>query len=82
MLEIIQKLIAENPLVTGFAFIGIVIWISNQMARHVFHGHVAGSAIAVLSGLALAYWGGIVSGKEKGLADIAPFAGLRSWAGR
>ena len=49
MLEIIQKLIAEAPLVTAFAFVGIVIWISNQLGRHVFRGHVAGSAIAVRS---------------------------------
>ena len=81
MLEIIQKLIAEAPLVTAFAFVGIVIWISNQLGRHVFRGHVAGSAIAVLAGLALAYWGGLVSGKAKGLADIAPFAGLAVMGG-
>jgi malonate transporter MadM subunit len=81
MLEIIQKLIAEAPLVTAFAFVGIVIWISNQLGRHLFRGHVAGSAIAVLAGLALAYWGGIVSGKAKGLADISPFAGLALMGG-
>jgi len=81
MLEIIQKIIAANPLVTAFAFIGLVIWISHRLARHVFHGHVASSAIAVLVGLALAYWGGGVSGKAKGLADIAPFAGLALMGG-
>jgi malonate transporter MadM subunit len=81
MLEIVQKIIAEAPLVTAFAFVGVVIWISNQLARHVFRGHVAGSAIAVLAGLALAYWGGIVSGKAKGIADIAPFAGLALMGG-
>jgi hypothetical protein len=82
MLEFIQKLIAANPLVTAFAFIGIVIWISNWLARHVFHGHVASSAIAVLAGLALAYWGALSAERRRGLLTLRLLPVLRSWAGR
>lgn len=81
MLQMLEKAIADNPLVTAFAFIGLVIWISNQASRHLTRGRIAGSAIAVLAGLALAYWGGALTGKAKGLADIAQFGGLALMGG-
>jgi malonate transporter MadM subunit len=81
MMHMIEKTIADNPLITAFAFIGLVVWLSNQASRHLTGGRVAGSAIAVLSGLALAYWGGLVTGKTKGLADIAQFSGLALMGG-
>jgi len=77
----LEKTIVDNPLVTAFAFIGIVIWISNQASRYLTRGRIAGSAIAVLAGLALAYWGGAITGKAKGLADIAQFSGLALMGG-
>ncbi len=76
-----EKTIIDNPLVTAFAFVGIVIWLSGQLSVHLTRGRVAGSAIAVLAGLALAYWGGLVTGKTKGLADIAQFSGLALMGG-
>jgi len=81
MLQMLEKTIVDNPLVTAFAFIGIVIWISNQASRYLTRGRIAGSAIAVLAGLALAYWGGAITGKAKGLADIAQFSGLALMGG-
>jgi malonate transporter MadM subunit len=81
MNEIFQKTILDNPLIVAFAFVGAVIWVSNQIAHHFTRGRVAGSAIAVLSGLALAYYGGVVTGKTKGLADIAQFGGLALMGG-
>ncbi|WP_294535296.1 malonate transporter subunit MadM [uncultured Rhodoblastus sp.] len=76
-----EKPILDNPLIVAFAFVGAVIWISNFLARHLTGGRVAGSAIAVLAGLALAYYGGVVTGKAKGLADIAQFGGLALMGG-
>ena len=81
MIEMLQKTIFENPLVTAFAFVGLIIWVSNFLSRHLTGGRVAGSAIAVLSGLALAYVGGLMTGKTKGLADIAQFSGLALMGG-
>ena len=77
----INKTIIDNPLISAFAFVGLIIWLSNYLARHVTGGRVAGSAIAVLSGLALAYIGGFLTGKSKGLADIAQFGGLALMGG-
>lgn len=81
MLHMLEKTITDNPLIAAFAFVGVVIWVSNQIGRHVTRGRVAGSAIAVLAGLALAYWGGLVTGKAKGLGDIPLLSGLALMGG-
>jgi malonate transporter MadM subunit len=81
MFSMIEKAILENPLVTAFAFVGAVTWISNQLAHHLTRGRIAGSAIAVLAGLALAYVGGAMTGKAKGLADLQLFGGLALMGG-
>nr|WP_247894458.1 malonate transporter subunit MadM [Azospirillum sp. B510] len=73
--------IADNQLVAAFAIVGIIVWLSNFLARRLTGGRVHGSAIAVLAGLALAYWGGLVTGKTKGLADLTLFSGLALMGG-
>ncbi|PWC84126.1 malonate transporter [Azospirillum sp. TSH100] len=73
--------IVDNQLVAAFAFVGIIVWVSNFLARHLTGGRVHGSAIAVLAGLALAYWGGLVTGKTKGMADLTLFGGLALMGG-
>jgi malonate transporter MadM subunit len=81
MLHMIEKVLADNPLVAAFAVVGIIVWMSNFLAKHLTKGRVHGSAIAVLAGLALAYWGGALTGKTKGLADISYFTGLALMGG-
>ena len=81
MLHMIEKGILENPLVAAFAFVGLVSWIANVLSKRLTGGRVAGSAFAVLGGLALAYWGGALTGKTKGLADVTLFSGLALMGG-
>ncbi len=81
MLEAIRKVLIENPLITAFAFVGMILWVSNFASKHLTAGRVHGSAFAVLAGLALAYWGGDITGKAKGLADIPLFSGLALMGG-
>src|SRR6476469_877876 len=76
MMEILQKAAAANGLVTAFAVVGVVVLISGQISRRLTFGRVHGSAIAILIGLALAYWGGTVTGGHKGLADLSLFGGI------
>lgn len=73
--------VVENQLVAAFAVVGIIVWVSNLLARHLTGGRVHGSAIAVLAGLALAYWGGLVTGKTKGMADLTLFGGMALMGG-
>jgi malonate transporter MadM subunit len=76
MLEIFQKAVNQNGLVTAFAMIGIIVLLSGVISRKLTFGRVHGSAIAIMIGLALAYWGGMVSGGSKGLADVSLFSGI------
>jgi malonate transporter MadM subunit len=81
MFNDIEKLFAANQLVSAFAVVGLVVWVSNQLSRHLTKGRIHGSAFAVLGGLALAYVGGVITSKTKGLADISMFSGLALMGG-
>src|SRR5436309_287543 len=76
MLEILQKAAAHNGLVTAFAVVGFIVLVSGQISRRLTFGRVHGSAIAIVIGLALAYWGGTKTGGHKGLADLSLFGGI------
>ena len=71
-----QNVLLHNGLVTAFAAVGIVMWVSSQISRKLTKGRLHASAIAIMIGLALAYYGGVVTGKDKGLADFALFSGI------
>ncbi len=75
-MEIIAHALRENPLVTAFAFVGLIMLVSVYLSRYLTLGRVHGSAIAIVIGLGLAYWGGIQTGGSKGLADLKLFAGI------
>ena len=76
MMEILQKAAAQNGLVTAFAVVGLVMLVSMQISKHLTMGRVHGSAIAIVIGLGLAYWGGTQTGGHKGLADLSLFGGI------
>ena len=75
-MEMFEHAMRENPLVTAFAFVGLIMWVSVHLSRYLTLGRVHGSAIAIVIGLALAYWGGIETGGSKGIADMKMFAGI------
>lgn len=75
-MEMIEHALRENPLVTAFAFVGLIMLVSAQFSRYLTLGRVHGSAIAIVIGLILAYWGGTQTGGSKGLADLKLFAGV------
>jgi malonate transporter MadM subunit len=72
----IQHVFIEQTLVAAFAVIGAVMWLSLAISKRITAGRVHGSAIAILIGLALAYVGGLMTGGQKGLADVPVFAGI------
>src|SRR6266568_1814921 len=72
MLEMLEKVALQNALITAFAAVGIVVLLS----RHLTFGRVHASAIAIVIGLGLAYWGGSQTGGKMGLADMKLFGGI------
>jgi malonate transporter MadM subunit len=76
MPESLRHLFVEQSLVTAFALVGAVMWVSYLISRHLTLGRVHGSAIAIVIGLVLAYAGGLATGGQKGIADLPVFAGI------
>jgi len=74
--ETIRELVGKQGLVMAFALIGGLMWFSAWLSRVLTAGRIHASALAILIALALAWWGGIVTGGKKGLADVPLFAGL------
>jgi len=76
MIELLESTVKHNGLVMAFAVVGLVMYVSMQLSRYLTMCRVHGSAIAILIGLGLAYWGGVQTGGTKGLADVSMFAGI------
>ena len=72
----LSNFLGAGSIVTAFLFSGVVILISDFISKKLTKGRLHPSAIAIFFGLVLAYVGGVVSGGEKGLADVAAFSGL------
>jgi malonate transporter MadM subunit len=71
-----EKVLQGNGLVTAFALVGIVMGLSMWLSKKLTFGRVHGSAVAIMIGLMLAYWGGVQTGGERGLADLKLFGGI------
>ena len=69
-------LLNNNALLVAFATVGMIMWLANFVSAKLTAGRIHGSAIAIIIGLALAFWGGISSGGHNGLADIPLFSGI------
>ncbi len=74
--DTLTTVLSENPLITAFAFVGILVWVSYWISAKLTRGHIHGSAIAIAIGLVLAYFGGAATGGSNGLADVALFGGV------
>jgi len=80
-MEMIIKIFTKNGLVMSFMVIGIVMYVSGLLSK-MTNKRIAGSAIAIIIGLVLAYIGGTISGKGAGgLGAIPIFSGLAVMGG-
>jgi malonate transporter MadM subunit len=75
-LDTLADVLVKNGLITAFAFVGIVVWLSYLVSNKLTAGRIHGSAIAILVGLVLAWVGGVVTGGTNGLADITVLGGV------
>ena len=76
MWHMLENVAIQNSLITAFAAVGIIMYLSTHLSRRLTLGRVHASAIAILIGLGLAYWGGSQTGGKMGLADIKLFGGI------
>jgi malonate transporter MadM subunit len=76
ILESLTDVLTKNSLITAFAFVGVLVWLSYEISARLTRGHLHGSAIAIAVGLVLAWFGGSVTGGDQGLADFSLLAGV------
>lgn len=75
-MDIIETVFVRNNLVVAFAVVGVTIWVSYFLADKLTHGRIHGSAIAIALGLLAAYFGGVATGGNTGVADVALLGGI------
>ncbi|MFI7241539.1 malonate transporter subunit MadM [Streptomyces qinglanensis] len=80
-MDTLVSVFEDNGLLVAFALIGGLMMLSGRLSKALTRGRLQGSAIAILLGLVLAYWGGAATGGEDGLADFAAFSGLSLMGG-
>jgi malonate transporter MadM subunit len=73
MWALIENGLEHNGLITAFAFVGVIMWVSVILSKRLTFGRIHGSAIAIVIGLVLAWVGGTLTG---GLADLTLFSGI------
>lgn len=71
-----ESVLTKYSLVTAFAVVGLVVWLSYWLSAKLTRGHVHGSAIAILLALIGAYFAGGATGGKQGLADITWLSGI------
>ncbi len=76
VVEVLEKVLIKNGIITAFLFVGIVVWFSYWLSAKLTRGRLHGSALAIALGLVLAYVGGSLTGGSKGIADITIFSGV------
>lgn len=76
MFESLISVSNKYELIVGFAVIGLMMWFSFWVSEKWTKGRIHGSAIAIMSGLTLAYVSGAISGGTKGAVDIPLLSGI------
>ncbi len=76
MMELLETVFVRNNLVVAFAVVGITTWFSYWLANRLTAGRIHGSAIAIAAGLLAAWFGGIMTGGSRGVADFALLSGI------
>ena len=76
MMELLETVFVRNNLVVAFAVVGVTIWLSYLLANKLTAGRIHGSAIAIAVGLLAAWYGGVATGGNRGIADFALLSGI------
>ena len=80
-MDYLTTVLVKNGLIVAFLVTGIVTYCSEYLSRVLTNKKIPGSAIAIFTGLVLAYIGGMVTGGSKGIADIQQLSGFELMGG-
>lgn len=75
-MELLESVFTRNSLVVAFAAIGITVWFSYFLSDKLTKGRLHGSAVAITLGLVAAYVGGVMTGGNRGIADVTLLSGI------
>ena len=75
-MDIIQEVLVKNNLITAFVFVGLTVYMAYLISDKFTQGRFHGSAIAIILALLFAYFVGVSTNGEKGVADIAILSGV------
>ena len=75
-MSLMNEILIKNGLVFAFLVTGLIMLGAWWLSEKVFRKKIPGSAIAIISGLLLAYIGGRVTGGLRGIADVPIFTGM------
>jgi malonate transporter MadM subunit len=70
-MNILENLVEKNGFIFAFLFVGVIMIVSNEICKRITKNKIPGAAIAITTGLILAYFGG-----KKGIADMHLFSGM------
>lgn len=70
-MEIVNDVIGKNGLIFAFLFVGVIMLLSDWISKGLTKKRIPGVAIAIIMGLALAFFG-----DKKGIADVSIFTGV------
>jgi malonate transporter MadM subunit len=80
-MDICTKFLEKNSLILAFMIVGLIMYFSGIISEKLTNKKLPSAAIAIIIGLILAYFGGVQTGGEKGIADIKILNGFGTLGG-
>jgi malonate transporter MadM subunit len=80
-MDICTKFLEKNSLILAFMVVGLIMFLSGIISEKLTNKKLPSAAIAIIIGLILAYFGGVKTGGEKGIADIKILNGFGTLGG-
>jgi malonate transporter MadM subunit len=80
-MDICTKFLEKNSLILAFMIVGLIMYFSGIISEKLTNKKLPSAAIAIIIGLILAYFGGVQTGGEKGIADLKILNGFGTLGG-
>jgi malonate transporter MadM subunit len=75
-MEYILDIFVNNGFIVALLVTGIIMYATSLASEKLTNKKIPGSAIAIFAGLVLAYFGGVVTKGEHGIADVVGLSGF------